>query len=237
MKLDLECCFLTLEVLCVIILRECYCDRELFIDVVTDQLIFEARDKGVGTDLQIVAFCLSAFKSNTVYETFVVDRYCIAIFNRSSLDRDHTAVSVLQTLQFSFNSLICRSCVAVCSLNALVLSEFNFRLNGNGNRVLDTLILTDLLDVEFRTGNNFKVMLLDCFCICRIYDEVDSVIVENSLTIVLLNEIERCFSLTETRDLKTVLILIKGLLKCCLKLFSGCFQRDNDNIVVLLFNR
>ena len=67
-------------------------------------------------------------------------------------------------------------------------------------------------------------MLFNCSYICRIYDVVDRVIIEYALAIVLLYQVKRSFTLTETRDLKTILILVKGLLKRVLKFFGGCFQ-------------
>ena len=207
-----------------IIFRESNGDRELFVNVVADQLLFEARDKGVGTDLQIVALIFSAFKSNTVYETFVIDRYCIAVLNCTALNRNHTAISVLQTLQLSFNCLIRRSIETVLRFYTLVLTELNFRLNCYCDRIFDALVVTDLLDIQFRTGNDLQVMLLDSFSICRVYNVIDSIIVEHTLSVILLYKFKRCLTLTETRDLKTILILIKGLLKRVLKFFRGCFQ-------------
>ena len=68
-----------------------------------DQLFFEAGDKGLGADFQIIGRSLAAVKGHAVQKPFIIDIGGVAILNRTVLGRHHAAVPFLDPGQIPFH--------------------------------------------------------------------------------------------------------------------------------------
>ena len=194
-----------------IIFRELNFDSELFTNVVACDLLLEAGDERLGTELEVITLALAAFESNAVLKSFVVDCNCVAFLSRTVFNFLEGCISLSHTLDLSVNVLVCNYLLLERNFNALVLAEFKFRLNVNCDCVLDA-VLVDVCYIHLRSGYNLEVVLLNCFRILSISDLVHSVLIKYALTVILANELIRNLALTEAGNLETVLVLVVSLL-------------------------
>ena len=79
-------------------------------------------------------------------------------------------------------------------------------------------------------------MLLDCFGILSISELIDGILIEDSLTVVLANELIRNLALTEAGNLETVLVLLVRSLKSLVEFLFACFEADDYLRMFFLLN-
>ena len=128
-----ECSVSTLEVFCVIILRELDFDREALANVVADYLILKSGDEGLGTELEVIALALAAFESDAILESFVIDSNCIAFLSSAVFNFLERSISLSHALDLSVNVLVCNDLILEGNFNALILAKLELRLNVNSD--------------------------------------------------------------------------------------------------------
>ena len=164
-----------------------------------DQLILKTRDKGVGSELQLLILCGAALKSLTVNFSLVIKGKgiilgsCIITF-----ECDGTAVLLLLLLQSVLNVLVRNGGIRLRNFYALVLSKLDIRLNCYFRRKNKILTFSDLCYLDLRCGDDIQTALLCSVAVRTRKDIIGSILKENSLTVHLLDQISRCFSLAET---------------------------------------
>ena len=80
-------------------------DFKFIANTVTDDLILKSGNKGVGAQLQILLFGLSAFKGNAVGKAFVIDIGRIPVLCGTVGDFDLSALTGTDILQLLFHFL------------------------------------------------------------------------------------------------------------------------------------
>ncbi len=129
-KFYLKHCFLGSK-LRGILLGEGYIDIKLVTDFVTDNLFLKAGNELTVTYGEVVFFCFTALKGNSVNKALKVNNRDIALFNCSVADINETSTSFKHMLNFAFNIIFGYFNNRLFCLNALVLFEGNFRFDGN----------------------------------------------------------------------------------------------------------
>ena len=159
----LEHCWLALQLLSVILLREGYVYILLLANLGADQLILKARNEAVGADLQRVVLALAAGKSLAINKALEVQGDEIILCHLGAfLSLNHISLTIQHTGQLQLNCLVINSILLNLNLQALVLAQLNLRLLGSS--CLEHQILAQLLgnNLELRAGNDVDFLLLQC---------------------------------------------------------------------------
>ena len=195
----MEYSFLALQFFCVVVFRESNGYVEFFTDVLAHDLFFKTGDELAGAQLQFVAFCLAAGKSNTVNSAFEVDVGNVFHGGCTVSDFDHTGVAGLYVRQFvgyffigSFHDgagyfqtqIVCDVCVGL-------------GIEGSGQH---NAVFVDGFHIEFGLAYDHLVKIGDSFGISGGDHFVDGVFIENFLAVHLFHDSAGCLALTETGD-------------------------------------
>ena len=109
-NLALEYCGLACKIFSIVIFGECYVYVEFFINILAYNLFFKTGNESAAADFKAEVFCLAAFKSLAVTETFKIENNCIAVFSSSVSNVDNSCILV----SYTFNI-----CVNICVSNSL----------------------------------------------------------------------------------------------------------------------
>ena len=130
-NLALEDCFLARIIGHLVIFWECNSYIEIFVNLVTCNLFFKARDELTAAQLQLEVFALAAFKCNTVYKTFEIDNGHIAVLNSAVFYVDGSRIALALSVDLSVNLFISYLNFDLVNLHTLVLAKSHFRLQSN----------------------------------------------------------------------------------------------------------
>ena len=207
-----------------VILRESYVNIHFLIDLSTDQLILESRDKAVGTDGQIIILTFAAFESNTVNKAFEIQLDHIAALNCTIIYVDGTGILFLLFFKFSLDLVIAYGYVSLLNLYAFVLTKSNFRLNSYGCSEDERFAGFDLYDIDLRAGNDLQFALFGCIMISHRHNTVGSILIEDTCAIHFLNHFTRSFTFSESRKSDFSSLFQVSRLDSFFKFFSGHFD-------------
>ena len=198
MDFCLEYCRLSCELFCVIVAREYDFNINFLAGILAYELLFESRDELSRTELELIVLCASAAECLAVNCSCEVDDDSVAVLGLAVLNSFHSCLALLYSLELFLDFLVADLCLYLLDLKALVVLYFDLReyLNGTGKHY--RLVLLDLRSFKRRLGNNLDVHLLESFVIILVEQSVDSLIPEDIVAIVILDDLSRRFALAET---------------------------------------
>ena len=212
--------------------REGYIDLACLADVLANQLLLKSLDEGVGTDGQRIIKSLATFKGLAVNIALEIDGGLVAVLYRTIGDIHQSGCSLAGCLQLLLHILVGNGSVSLLHLNALVLAQGNFRLNGNFCSVDKALALLHLFYFDLRAGNDVLTALFHSLRIGIINAGIGSVLIEQACAVHLLDNLERSLALPESRYVESSFILIIGFLDRLVKVLSRHFHRQFDHVLL-----
>ena len=85
-------------------------------------------------------------------------------------------------------------------LDALVLAQGHVRLDEHFAGELQVLAGADLLDIDLRTVDDLKFVLVDGRAVNFVKDQLEGLVIENAFAVHVLNHLARGVSLAEAGD-------------------------------------
>ena len=143
-----------------ILMREGHVHIERVFGVVADNLIFEARNKGAGTEFQLVVFAFAAVKCNAVHKAFKVDHSDIAVLRGSVFHRDDARVAVHEFIDLGVDLVVSRFHFLFGGFEFLVCLDFHVGLDIHFDRQLHA-VFTDLFDISALGADSVEFCFLD----------------------------------------------------------------------------
>ena len=120
--------YLVLKFFSVVVFRELNFYSPLFIRLCSDELVFEARDECVGTDLELIVLSSAAFELSTVFEeSLIVENDCV-VHSYFSVCVYESRVSHSESVKSVFNVPVRNFDLRHFYFYALVSFEMYFRL-------------------------------------------------------------------------------------------------------------
>ena len=215
--------------------REGHVYVALLADVLTDQLLLEGIDEGVGADGQRIIVALSAVESLSVHIAVEVDGHQIAVLNGSVLNGHQTGVFISHAADLCVDICVCHICLHLLYLYALVLAQGHFRLYSHNGCVDEILTLFDLGNVHSGAGNDHKSALLCSVRIALVDHFVGRIFKEYACSVHLFDHFKGSFAFSEARDIESAFALIVSILHSCVKFFCRHFDGKLRRILLQLF--
>ena len=170
-----------------------------------NQLVFEARNEGVGANLQRIALAFAAAEGFAANCTSKVDNSEVTLFNDVAFfSCYHLSVAVTQVVHLSLNILVGYDGLFLVNMQALVFAQLGFRFNGNLNGQFHVLAFFEngLFNLGILNGN--QVLNVQSFGVQFICDHFESFLFDSFLAIVHLNDTTRSLALTEARNIYAI---------------------------------
>ena len=210
-NLALEDCFLARIIGHLVIFWECNSYIEIFVNLVTCNLFFKARDKLTAAQLQLEVFALAAFKRRIAKETFKVEGHFVAHFCCTVVHRNHLCISLANIFSLLCNIFICDFLVFLRSSHALVVSDVDFRLGHANNLYSCTVFLANRSHFYLRSIDQIQSSFCNDTRHFHIQNQVQSIFKEHAFAIRSFTQSSRNFALPETRQRNVLLLtLING---------------------------
>ena len=190
----------------------------------------------MGTDCQRIAFGFASLELLAVHIAVEVQVDLVAVFDSAVCDVSLTHLALLLVFKTDLDILRGDLTVLCSNLNALVLAEFDFRLNRYVSGEDKGLALLDLNDRDLRSGHDVKSALIICFRILSGNQLVCCVFIEHGRAVHLLNDHARHFALAEARDRDALLLFLIGALECLFEFVCGNLDRQRRHAVFFVFN-
>ena len=219
------------KILC-IILREGDVDVLLFAGAHADQLFFEARNKGVGTKLESMAFGLAAIKRLSIQEAFKVDVHGVAHLGRA-LYRQHTRIALLDVLDFIINRLFRNSLSGADGLKTLILAEDDFRIGRYVKGKLAGLFIRHIDVGNTGLADNAQLALFHTEFKSLGCQIVHRILIKDFFSIHALNDLTRGLALAETGDVDILFVLQISAVDSLFKF--GCIRGNCKYCSIVLF--
>jgi len=221
-----------------VLFRELDVDVALLADLCADELILEARDEAVGADLQRVILALAAVECLAVNEALEVERREVAVFYLSAFRCiDELALAVLERLELLLDILIRDVHFVLRHVEALVVTELDFRTRRDRCLEDEVLALFQRLDVDARTRYRIDLLLIECLAEGLRSNDVESLLQDSILADVALDDHARSLALAEARDADAICEALACLLDCLVDLCCFDFNRQSDLLVLSIFYR
>ena len=125
----------------------------LFSGLGSNQLILKSGNKGSGTDGKRIILSSSAGEFLTAYRTYKVNGSDVVLLN-GTIHIHHSGILLQLLIQTLGNFLRAYRYVSLLCGNTEVLSKSNLRTYGNSSGEDKVLSLSNLLNADFRTGND-----------------------------------------------------------------------------------
>ena len=150
-------------------IRECYCDVKRIPRVMPDDLLFKSVNKGIGTEFQIVVFCCSTGKSNTINRTLIVNVHNIAFLCGAVCYLCRQLVIGLKIIQLALNLLVCNDVYIFADRILLIILGHLYVFGRSHITKIPVIIKTEVI---LNSGSCFGggcFRSLRCTCIGRIF--------------------------------------------------------------------
>ena len=180
--------------------REGHVEVLLFADVHADHLLFKARNEGVAADLEGLALGGAARKLHAVHAAGVIEVHGVALGNHAIVHRDFRGLLIALLLDFGVHIVLGHEGVFLLDLDALVLAQGHVRLDEHFAGELQVLAGADLLDIDLRTVDDLKFVLVDGRAVNFVKDQLEGLVIENAFAVHVLNHLARGVSLAEAGD-------------------------------------
>ena len=187
----------------------------------TYDLILETGDELTAAQLKIEVLTLAAVKSNIILEALEVDLNSIACLSSSVIYSNDPYVLLSQLIDLLLNILISYSIDSFLYLYTLIVLNFYLGLGSAGSLQLNTVLLTDLLDLNSGLSNQFKTGSIDSTVYLLSIQEIDSILIEYVLAVLLLDQLTGSLTLTETGQSDILSSLHVSLLESLLEVLCG----------------
>ena len=181
-----------------IFLREGHIDFHMVFGLHADQLLFKARDKGVGAQSQRVIGTLAAFKGFAVHGTVKIQRDAVSVLGTAVCDLNKAGVLLLLLLNLSLDLFVRHFDLCLRNLYALILSKGDIRFHSNLGRKDKRFARLQLNNFDLRLGDDLQIALLHCLAVFLRDHIVGGILKEDARAIHPLDHLAGCFSLTET---------------------------------------
>ena len=174
---------------------------------------FKTGDKGFAAEFQIVIFACAAVEFNAADRAFEIDIADVAFFGFSVFfDFNDASRFVLCEQEFRLNLIVGNFKFFFCDFHALVFTEFDFGLDGDGNREFNRFVAcfqnvrfgtADRLDRRFFFKGFFKVLGKN---------DVESVVQENVFAEFCFQHLAGHFAGTEAFKFIMTFVLVISFL-------------------------
>ena len=131
-----------------------------------------------------------------------------------------------QVLELCIDIRIGDGLLAVFDLNTLVVLDFDFRIDLNGDRCGEAFALFD--GGELNTGriNNLEFQFIYCCTVVRAQQIVDRIFSEHAFAVSLLDDAARRLALAESVNLELALVRLVNLDLGAFEFLSGEFHGE-----------
>ena len=228
----LENSFLACIIFHLIIFRELYSYIEIFVNLVTCNLVFKARDELAAAQLELIIFALAAFECFITEETFKVQIYFIAHFSCAVINGNNTRISLAHCFNLLINFFICYIFLNPRSFNALIISNTDFRLCYADHLQGNAVFLADGSYFNLRGIYNIQISLNQDSRKFKVQNCIDCIFVENIFAISSLTKLSRHLTLPETRQGDIFLLALISSFYSFFKAFCINFHNQFGHVYI-----
>ena len=200
-----------------------------------DKLVFKARNKGAGTQLQVIVLTLAAFKCNAVNKALKVDDNGIILLCRAGHFL-RACQALCHAVEFSL--YVCNQNLSFFLLNrqALVIAQCYFRLNRNLAYQYNRAVLGHLGNIYISRSNCLDTGLLQSCFICLGIADIQCIFKEHAIAVQAFNHLAGCLAFAEARNRNAVAVFLVSLLLAGVQFFSRNLNGQSNNALFQLFN-
>ena len=94
-------------------------------------------------------------------------------------------------------------------------------------------MMSDLAEIYLRRVDNLQIKFIQCLRIFISEELIDCVLEEDSLTVMCLDNLSRCLSLSESRDGEVLTLLLECVINSLIEFSSLKFQSQLSFIVLV----
>ena len=185
-----------------IVFREGDVQVLLLADLHAHDLILKAGDKGAGAEHQFVALRGAALKGHAVEQALIVDVGLIVQLCFAVGDFDIAGGAVAGALDVGHHVVVGDFLDLLLDAEVGVLAELHVRAHENFDGEFEVLALFDLLHVQFGAVNGLDVVLLERGAVDVRENNIESVLVEHTGAIVVLDDLHRGLAAAEAGDIE-----------------------------------
>ena len=183
----------------------------------TNDSILKSGYELAAAQLKVEVLTLAALESNVVLEALEVDVDCVTKLGGSVVNGYYSYVLLLELLDLALDVFILNGLNGLLDLDALVVLDFYLRLGDAGSLHSNACCLIDSGDLNVGSGDQLKTGLLDSVIDFLAVDQVNGFLIEESLAVLLLDQLSGSLALSETGNLNLALVLEVCLLASLLK--------------------
>ena len=196
-----------------------------------NELVFKARDEGVGTNFQRIAFAFAAAERFAVNGACKVDNCKVAFFNYSAFfSFYHFCMAVAQALYLFFNSFVGNFNCFFFNMQFFVVAQFNFRFQGYFNGKFHIFVFFKYGFFYFRVGNRDEFFLFQSLSVALVGNQFKSFLFYSFFAVVHFDNVAGGFAFTEAGDVYLACDFCNGFFIAFV--YFLCGQSDFKSCVV-----